>query len=508
MKEPHQPEPISSDELFRRHAAFVARFLCRLGVDDDALDDCVQDVFMVVHRRGGYLPGPAKPTSYLAAIAVHTAADHRRRRGVQNARDAGNEVDAVASQNGDPAHCLEQREQLRVLQRALEKLDPTLQTTLLLADGEGETCVSIAAAMNVPLGTVYWRLSHARKKFRLALRTVQAAEGCGQPRPRAHAMGLMVLGGFGWRGSFEAALLRMGSAPAPGDYDVARGLVRHRLLGRSAATVARSAVVTTGKSLFGVSSWSWPALGAGVMSVAAGVLIAPHPSPATEPSGSAPSMEVASSRVLSAINPLGSEAIAASHRGDLSDLHSVSSHASEAERRDSSRGRRAHQRGRDRSAVMSARTSPGRSSRTLGSSEASNARTEHGGDGEALDAPSEQRADGRTDASEARPEQDAQAQAAAQHERLLVEAREIARAERLLSYDPEAALAVIQALRASPGSTYLREECDYVEVMALHQGDHDALARERGRVFLRRYPTSAFARRVAKAVQDIEAHAR
>ena len=45
-------EVISAGVLFRQHAAFVANFLVRLGVDRSEVDDVIQDVFMIAHRRG------------------------------------------------------------------------------------------------------------------------------------------------------------------------------------------------------------------------------------------------------------------------------------------------------------------------------------------------------------------------------------------------------------------------------------------------------------------------
>src|SRR5262249_54146711 len=47
------------------------------------------------------------------------------------------------------------------------------------------------------------------------------------------------------------------------------------------------------------------------------------------------------------------------------------------------------------------------------------------------------------------------------------EAQEIARAERMLSSDPAGALAIARRARARSGASYLAEERDYVEVMAL-----------------------------------------
>ena len=115
-------EHLSTDALFRRHAAFVARFLARLGVPSGQLEDALQEVFLVVHRNGGYRPGLAKPTSSLASIALRAAARHRQRDGVARTRFSESPVEQLASEDEDPARALQVRQDFERLQHALAKL--------------------------------------------------------------------------------------------------------------------------------------------------------------------------------------------------------------------------------------------------------------------------------------------------------------------------------------------------------------------------------------------------
>jgi len=169
MSAPTPATTLDSAALFRQHAGFVARFLTRLGVSPGDLDDVVQEVFLVVHARGGYVAGPAKPTSYLGAIAARAASSYRRRRTTRDARDAGAILDDVRHDGSDPAERALENERAEGLRRALASLDPVWCATLLLVDHEGETCASVAASMSVPIGTVYWRLHKARKELRRLL---------------------------------------------------------------------------------------------------------------------------------------------------------------------------------------------------------------------------------------------------------------------------------------------------------------------------------------------------
>ncbi len=124
----------------------------------------MQEVFLVAHRKGGYVPGAALPRTWLAAIAVRIArASHRARGRRREATDDAALQLAVAG--ADPAATLEARRSLARVQRALDALDLEHRAAFVLYEIEGESCDSIASSFEVPVGTVYSRLHHARKRF-------------------------------------------------------------------------------------------------------------------------------------------------------------------------------------------------------------------------------------------------------------------------------------------------------------------------------------------------------
>jgi RNA polymerase sigma-70 factor, ECF subfamily len=164
---------LDSAELFRLYATFVARFLVRMGVPRADLDDLVQDVFLVAHKNGGYMPGPAKPTTYLAAIAFRAATTHRRK---VKTRSFVKAQDDVVTQSGDermsPERDAEQKRQVAILDRALAALDDDKRVVFVMAELQGETVVSIAAGLGIPVDTAYSRLRAARQIFRDAAKTL------------------------------------------------------------------------------------------------------------------------------------------------------------------------------------------------------------------------------------------------------------------------------------------------------------------------------------------------
>jgi len=160
-----EPERTGAADLFRAHAGFVAGFLTRMGASTVDVDDLTQEVFLVAHRRGGYVAGPARPTTWLAEIALRVLSTHRRTKRRKPEKMAGDELDAMISERAAADDQVSARRALARVQRCLEGLDEEHRAVFVLFELEGEPCSAIAGALGIPVGTVYSRLHHARKKF-------------------------------------------------------------------------------------------------------------------------------------------------------------------------------------------------------------------------------------------------------------------------------------------------------------------------------------------------------
>lgn len=156
---------IGAEALFRLHAPFVAAFLRRLGVPAADIDDLVQEVFLVVHRKGGYEVGPAQPRSWLGAIAVRVASTRRRSQNRRRENLDDSAFDLAADRSAGPDDVLNARQRLDRVQAALSSLDDDHRGVFVLYELEGESCQAIAEAFEVPVGTVYSRLHNARRRF-------------------------------------------------------------------------------------------------------------------------------------------------------------------------------------------------------------------------------------------------------------------------------------------------------------------------------------------------------
>jgi RNA polymerase sigma-70 factor (ECF subfamily) len=176
------PEPTPPARAFHVHAGAVARFLRRMGVAAIDLDDLVQEVFLAAHARGGYREGAASERSWYLRLAWYAVVGHRRRSRLLPQSLAECEPASDAGQQ----RTVEARERLARVAAALDRLTPHHRAVLVLADVEGYSADETAAALEIPVGTVYSRLHHARRRFADALRSDET------PRPATSVA-------LGWR---------------------------------------------------------------------------------------------------------------------------------------------------------------------------------------------------------------------------------------------------------------------------------------------------------------------
>jgi RNA polymerase sigma-70 factor, ECF subfamily len=156
----------SAAALYRAHATFVANFLAKLGVPGQEVEDATQDVFLTAHRRGGFTPGPAKATTWLAEIALRVASDRRRARGRRGSMPDTDHVERAGGEAATPESRAELSESLAWVDRALAAVDLEHRAVFVLFELEGESCADIAAGLGIAVGTVHSRLHTARRTFR------------------------------------------------------------------------------------------------------------------------------------------------------------------------------------------------------------------------------------------------------------------------------------------------------------------------------------------------------
>ena len=162
-------------QLVREYQTRVyATALHLMGNHQDA-DDVAQDAFVRAYRFLPKFKGQSSFYTWLHRITVNTAFNHLRKRkrhgefekigkAAVEANDGRPESLGVRTPRPDEHTDISQR--FRQVLAEIVDLSPTLRTTLVLATVEGLGHREIGELLDVPTGTVAWRVNEARKQLK------------------------------------------------------------------------------------------------------------------------------------------------------------------------------------------------------------------------------------------------------------------------------------------------------------------------------------------------------
>jgi len=164
--------------LVRRHQRRVyAAALHILGNHSDA-DDATQEAFVRAYRGLASFDGRSDFFTWLYRITVNTALNALRggkrgaalaQRGGVEAAHVGGRPEALGQANADPAQKSQQSGEVQRVLAAIAELSPSLRVTIVLATIEELPHKQIAEILEIPEGTVAWRVNEARRLLRLRL---------------------------------------------------------------------------------------------------------------------------------------------------------------------------------------------------------------------------------------------------------------------------------------------------------------------------------------------------
>lgn len=163
---PAEVDVPSFDEVYAAHVAYVWRVLRTFGVADAQLEDAVQDVFVVVHRRLGEWEGRAAITTWLFAIARRVASSHRR-------RTTGERTEPLAVEpagGADTFAAMARAQAAAAVMAILDQMDEDKRIVFALVELEQLSVPEVARMLDLKLNTAYSRLRLARAAFELAVK--------------------------------------------------------------------------------------------------------------------------------------------------------------------------------------------------------------------------------------------------------------------------------------------------------------------------------------------------
>jgi RNA polymerase sigma-70 factor (ECF subfamily) len=161
----------------RHHRRVYAAALHILGNHSDA-DDATQEAFVRAYRRLAAFDGRADFFTWLYRIAVNTALNALRsgkrgaalhQRSGAEAAHVGGRPEALGHGPPSPAQRTEHAGEVARVLDAVAELSPALRVTLVLATVEELPHKQIAEILQIPEGTVAWRVNEARRLLKLRL---------------------------------------------------------------------------------------------------------------------------------------------------------------------------------------------------------------------------------------------------------------------------------------------------------------------------------------------------
>ncbi len=148
-------------KAFVQHYAGVWRFLRRLGVASDRVDDAAQHAFLIaLEALPRIVPGCERAFLYSTAVRIA----HGQRRRVER-EIATVDVDLGSSSLPSPEELADQMRAREMLDRLLEHIELDARAVFVLFEIEGFTVPEIADLLRIPLGTAASRLRRSREQF-------------------------------------------------------------------------------------------------------------------------------------------------------------------------------------------------------------------------------------------------------------------------------------------------------------------------------------------------------
>ncbi|AKV04762.1 RNA polymerase sigma factor RpoE [Labilithrix luteola] len=153
----------SFDAIYDEHLGFVWHTLRGLGVPPSSLDDAVQDVFVVVHRRLPSFEARSKITTWLFGIALRVAYAHRRKQ--RPSDDLSAVQNEIRDERPTPFEETVRSEAATLVERLLDELDDNKRLVFVLMEIEQMSAEEMASLLGIKVNTVYSRLRYARAEF-------------------------------------------------------------------------------------------------------------------------------------------------------------------------------------------------------------------------------------------------------------------------------------------------------------------------------------------------------
>ncbi len=174
---PHEPPPSEQDfrALYDNNFRLVWRALARFGVRPADLTDVSQKVFLTVYLRLPQFERRSQLSTWLWGICRRVASSYRRSAALKHEIVVDPHDLQYAVRLDSPHLAPSDGPRMMLIDRVLHGLSLEQRTVFLLYEVDELDGPSIAALLDVPIGTVRSRLRYARRRFRREMKRATAA---------------------------------------------------------------------------------------------------------------------------------------------------------------------------------------------------------------------------------------------------------------------------------------------------------------------------------------------
>jgi RNA polymerase sigma-70 factor (ECF subfamily) len=152
------------DALYTTEAPFIGRVLIRLVGNGPHIDDLIQETFIIAFRKRHTFDGRSAARTWLYGIAARLAMRHRRGAG-RWLRAIGLFAQEPERVDAGPDRELDRARAAAAVRTALDQLPFKQREVFVLYELEELEGTAIAELLAIPIGTVWTRLHHGRKRF-------------------------------------------------------------------------------------------------------------------------------------------------------------------------------------------------------------------------------------------------------------------------------------------------------------------------------------------------------
>lgn len=173
--------PFSFEDVYEQTVESVVRTARALGVAPSSLDDVVQDVFVVVHRKLPEFEGRSTIKTWVTRIVLNVMHEHRRQRAKHH--HAEENYENVEGTYASADRVWESKEAAQILLKFLDGLPEPQRVVFVLSELEELTATQIGEMLGESPNTISSRLRLARQEFDRMRQRLRAQEGRENPFP-------------------------------------------------------------------------------------------------------------------------------------------------------------------------------------------------------------------------------------------------------------------------------------------------------------------------------------